>query len=162
MPLHLSNALISGKALEAVRRPLNLVTLASVTGKNASRNKVCDVLAVVESVDPCTVKRDRMPLMRNIRIVDPSTDKIVILSVFTDAVNFLAHVGQVALFRSVTTHDWHGGHLCAYPSHCEGKNWYIPNPVGIEGCDVEGLRIFWVKRWSEGGMDAEARVDLAD
>ena len=120
-----------------ILRPLRLSTLASVTGPNASRNKTIDVLAIVHSVDDHTIKRKDIPLYRDIRITDPSTERIVTLSVFIDPARFVPKVGIVALFRSVTTHEYKGGKLNAYPQHCEGKQWYIPSPVRIEGCENE-------------------------
>ncbi|KAK4696051.1 hypothetical protein P7C71_g1805, partial [Lecanoromycetidae sp. Uapishka_2] len=128
-------AMKAGKPLQPISRPLRLSTLASVTGSNASRNKTIDVLAVIDSVDDHTTKRKDIPLYRDIHIADPSTQKIVTLSVFIDPIGFLPAAGDIALFRSVTTHEYKGGKLNAYPQHCEGKDWYVPDPHCIKGCE---------------------------
>jgi len=130
-------AIKAGKPLQPVSRPLRLSTLASVTGANASRNKTIDILALIDSVDDHTIKRKDVPLYRDIHIADPSTEKIVTLSVFIDPVELLPSVGELVLFRSVTTHEYKGGKLNAYPQHCDGKDWYIPNPYCINGCKDE-------------------------
>ena len=78
--------------------------------------------------------------------MDPSTSKKVQLTVFVDAEEFLPKVGTVALFRSVTTHEWDGGSLKAYPRDCKGKEWYVPWPWGVEGCDVRAMKHWWEAR----------------
>lgn len=130
-------AMKAGKPLQPIYRPLRLSTLASVTGTNASRNKTIDVLALIDSVDDHTNRRKDIPLYRDIHIADPSTERIVTLSVFIDPVDFLPNEGDIALFRSVTTHEYKGGKLNAYPQHCEGKDWFIPDPYCIKICEKE-------------------------
>ena len=133
----------TSKMLLSIKRPLNIRSLAAVTGVNASKNKVYDFFAVVAAVDASVVKPELMPLKRDIRIVDPSTEKRVLVSIFVDPVNFKPSVGTVALFRSLTTNRYDGGMLNAYPQHCGGKQWFIRDPVNAEGCDVLGLRKWW-------------------
>jgi len=87
-----------------------------------------------------------MKLKRDLRIVDPSSDKAVLLSVFDDPLHFTPAVGTVALFRNLRMHEWDGGSLNAYEKYCAGYEWFVPNPVGVEGCDVEALREWWVER----------------
>ena len=101
-------------------------TLASVTGANRSKNEVHDFLAVIIDVDAHTYKPPKMPRKRDLRIMDTSTSKQVVLSVFTDPVNFEPEVGTIAVFRHLTTHNWDGGNLKAYPWLCEGKAWFVP------------------------------------
>lgn len=137
------------KALVPIKRPLNIRSLDSVTGRHASRNKVYDFFAVVYSVDEAVAKPSMMPLKRDIRVVDPSTEKKVTLSVFVDPHNFKPAVGTIALFRSLTTHGWNGGNLNAYPQQCEGKDWFIVDPVAIAGCNLDGLRDWWKKKSAE-------------
>lgn len=130
-------AMKAGKPLQPVSRRLRLSTLASVTGVNASRNRTVDILALIDSIDDHTIKRKDIPLYRDIHIADPSTERIVTLSVFIDPVDFVPRKDEIALFRSVTTHEYKSGKLNAYPQHCEGKDWYIPDPRCIKGCENE-------------------------
>lgn len=134
------------KGLLPIKRPLQLRTLDSLTGLHATRNKVHDVFAVICSVETSVIKPPAMPLKRDIRIMDPSTDKKVLVSVFVDPVHFHPPVGTVALFRSLTTHEWDRGMLNVYPQQCGGKAWFVPDPVGVPGCDVEGLKDWWRRK----------------
>ena len=129
-----------------IKRPLGIRSLDSLTGSHASRNKVHDVFAVICSVDESVIKPAAMPLKRDIRIMDRSTDKKVLVSVFVEPVNFKPAVGTVALFRSLTTNEWDRGMLNVYPQQCAGKHWFVENPIGVEGCDVVGLRDWWEKK----------------
>ena len=36
-----------------------------------------------------------------------------------------------------------------YPNQCEGKQWFLPDPVGVPGCDAEGMRQWWVKKQTD-------------
>lgn len=126
-----------------IKRPLQLRSLESLTGQHATRNKVYDVFAVICSVDSSVIKPATMPLKRDMRIMDRSTDKKVLVSVFVDPVHFQPRVGTVALFRSLTTHEWDRGMLNVYPQQCGGKAWFVPDPVGVPGCDVDGLKEWW-------------------
>ena len=94
------------------------------------------------------------------RIVDPSTSKRVLVSVFVNPINFKPSVGTIALFRSLTTHEWDRGMLNAYPQQCEGKDWFIIDPIGVEGCDVPGLRNWWTLKCAETD-NREQRLDWA-
>ena len=112
--------------LAPIPRALKISTLASVTGANRTKNEVRDFLGLIVHVDTHTFKPPRMPRKRDLRIMDTSTSKQVVLSVFTDPVNFNPKVGTIAVFRNMTTHDWDGGNLKAYPWLCEGKAWFVP------------------------------------
>ena len=136
-----------------VNRPLSLTTLAKLTGPPhvVVRNRVVDVLAVIVEVSPNIITRNHLshldlPPSRNLRIMDPSIPKKVQLTVFVDVDSFTPTVGTVALFRSVTTHEWDGGSLKAYPRDCKGRDWYIPWPWNIEGCDVKAMKNWWDAR----------------
>ena len=136
-----------------ISRPVSLTPLAAITGPphTVLRNRIVDVLAVIAQVSPEVVTRTHLthldlPPSRNLRIVDPSTAKKVQLTVFVDAERFTPEVGTVALFRSVTTHEWDGGSLKAYPRDCRGKEWFLPGPWGVEGCDVRALKHWWEAR----------------
>lgn len=127
---------------ERVPSPLQLSSLASVTGTNATRNKQVNILAMIEYVSNSTVKPTTAPLKRDVRIVDSSTDKKVTLSVFVDPVNFVPKKYDIMLFRNLTTHDFSGGNLNAYPKKCKGKEWCILNPYHAEECDMKSMEEF--------------------
>lgn len=124
---------------------LQLSTLASVTGTNATRNKQVNILAMIEYVSNSTVKPATAPLKRDVRLVDPSTDKKVTLSVFVDPVNFFPKKYDIMLFRNLTTHDFSGGNLNAYPKKCRGKDWFILDPYDIEECDMKSMEMLRAK-----------------
>lgn len=124
---------------------LQLSTLASVTGINATRNRQVNILAMIEYVSSSTVKPTTAPLKRDVRIVDPTTNKKVTLSVFVDPVNFIPKEYDIILFRDLTTHDFSGGNLNAYPKKCRGKEWYILNPYDTEECDMKSMEAFRAK-----------------
>jgi hypothetical protein len=129
-----------------ILQQIKITPLARLTGAYSTRGKVHDVFVVVCSVAATIVKPRLhcMPYKRDLRITDPSTTKQVALSVFVDPANFMPHVGTVALIRNLTTHEWDGGSLNVYKTQCGGREWFLKDPVGIEGCDVEGLRHWWV------------------
>ena len=124
---------------------LQMSTLASITGSKASRNKQVNILAMIEYVSSSTVKPTTAPLKRDVRIVDPSTDKKVTLSVFIDPVNFIPKQYDIILFRDLTTHDFSGGNLNAYPKKCRGKEWYIVDPYEFKECDMKSMEEFRTK-----------------
>ena len=137
-------AMMNNTPLRSFKDPPKPISLASVTGKNKSRNQDVDILAVIESIDASTTKPARLSLKRDIRIVDPSVDEPVTVSVFMDPVNFRSTVGTVALFRHVTTHDWRRGNLNAYPARVKGREWFIPMPscLGFDE-DIRRLQRWW-------------------
>lgn len=146
------------QGLLAIKTPLRICTLDSLTGRNATRNKVHDVFAIVCSVQESVVKPPKnMPRKRDIRIMDPSTDKKVLVSVFVDPDNFKPTVGTVALFRNLTTHEWDSGMLNVYHDKCAGKAWFIKDPVEVEGCDAKILKEWWEKKNSES-QDSNVKV----
>ena len=136
-------ALERGTPLKRIRSPLELYRLASMTGNRKNQNRRGDYFATISWIDNKTIKRFCMPLKRDLRIVDPSTEKQVLLSVFVDPVNFTPAVGTIALFRNLRTHEWDGGSLNAYEKDCKGYDWFVPFPVGVSGCDVEGMTKWW-------------------
>ncbi|KAL6718234.1 hypothetical protein ACLMJK_004322 [Lecanora helva] len=116
------------QTLQPITRPLKLRDLASLTGPNRSRNKVVDVLALIDSVDPHTTKPAALPLKRDARLVDNSTPRIVTLSIFVNPEKCELKAGDVVLFRNLVTHEYKGGALNAYPAYCEGKEWWMRDP----------------------------------
>ncbi|MCJ1405362.1 hypothetical protein MMC11_008589 [Xylographa trunciseda] len=150
-------------ALLPITRPLRLKPLSHLTGPHATRNQVLDVFAAVASVTATLLKCPGMPAgthyKRELRLADPSTPKLVMLSVFVAPHAFIPPVGTVALFRSVTTNPWDGGSLNAFARDCEGRQWFVPAPRDVPGCDVLGLRMWWLERQAEravGRQDVEA------
>lgn len=132
--------------LAPIERPLNLIPLSRLKGYTR-RNVIYDVFVVIYTVDRQVTKRSRLlPAQRDLRVVDPSTEKKVCLSVFVDPEKFKPTVGTIALIRSVTTHEWDGGSIKIWPQRCEGKQWFLPDPVGIPGCDVKRMRDWWRER----------------
>lgn len=152
-PSHVPRPIEKTNALLPIKRPLQLRSLESVTGQHATRNKVHDVFGVICSVDASVIKPATMPLKRDMRIMDRSTDKKVLVSVFVDPVHFQPRVGTVALFRSVTTHEWDRGMLNVYPQQCGGKAWFVPDPVGVPGCDVAGMKDWWRTKMENAAVD---------
>ena len=148
------------KPLLPITRPLKITPLSHLTGPNATRNKVLDVLAVVYSVTPnlvlCPGIRPGKHYKRELRIVDSSTSKKVMLSVFVEPQAFMPAIGTVALFRSVTTNRWDGGSLNAYARDCEGKRWFLPEgeAEGLRGCDLRGLKEWWLRSRVEEGLES--------
>ena len=145
MPISQQDSTQPGVSPERHPSPLQLSTLASVTGTNATRNKQVNILAMIEYVSGSTVKPTTAPLKRDVRIVDPSTDRRVTLSVFVDPVNFVPKKYDIILFRDLTTHDFSGGNLNVYPKKCKGKEWFVPNPYNIEECDMKSMEVFRAK-----------------
>lgn len=128
--------------LRPIERPLNIKPLAAFRGYRR-RSDIYDVFVVIQSVGGSVIKRPSMPAKRDIRIVDSSTDKKVLLSIFTEPEKFIPKVGTIALIRNVSTHEYEGGMLNIYPNQCEGKAWFLPDPVGVKGCDVDAMRVWW-------------------
>ncbi|MCJ1466311.1 hypothetical protein MMC07_004930 [Pseudocyphellaria aurata] len=151
-PRFITRSVEKPKAPLPIQRPLQLRSLESLTGQHATRNKVHDVFAVICSVDATTIKPPTMPLKRDMRIMDPSTDKKVLVSVFVDPEHFKPRVGTVALFRSLTTHEWDRGMLNVYPQQCGGKAWFVPDPVGVPGCDVDAMKDWWRRKTDENSV----------
>ena len=141
--------------LKLITRPLKLTALSGIIGPKATRNRVVDVVGVICEVNPDIARRPKMPDQRDIRIMDTSTTKKVQLTVFVDAINFLPKVGTVALFRSVTTHEWNGGSLKAYPRDCEGRDWFLPGRVDESA--AEELRAWWLQNSAKEEAELEKR-----
>lgn len=140
-------AIMGGEPLKPFRDPPRIMPLASVTGRNKSRNKDVDILAVIVSIDESTTKPARLSMKRDIRVQDPSVDQPIVVGIFTDPLNFRSSVGTIALFRHVTTHDWKQGNLNAYPARVGGRDWFIPNPycLGLRD-DIHHVEEWWQKQ----------------
>ncbi|KAL8996997.1 MAG: hypothetical protein Q9188_006432, partial [Gyalolechia gomerana] len=135
----------SAKALLIRFQSLPTTPLIALTGENKQRNTYHDVLALIVSVSTDVITRPGMPSKRDLRIMDISTIKKVSLSVFASAESFRPEPGTVALFKYLTTHDFDGGSLNAYPKDCDGKEWFIPDPPGFENGEVPQLKDCWAR-----------------
>ncbi|KAL8725878.1 MAG: hypothetical protein Q9166_007075 [cf. Caloplaca sp. 2 TL-2023] len=138
-------AAASARALMIRFQSLPTTPLVTITGSNKRRNTYHDVLALIVSISPDIIKRPGMPPKRDLRIMDISTTKKVLLSVFAKAEDFQPQRGTVALFKRLTTHDFDGGSLNAYPKDCNGSDWFIPDPPGFENGEVAQLKDCWAR-----------------
>ncbi|KAL8851324.1 MAG: hypothetical protein Q9221_003769 [Calogaya cf. arnoldii] len=138
-------AVAAAKALLVRFESLATTPLVAVTGSNKRRNTRHDVLALIVSVSTDAVKRGNMPPKRDLRIMDISTTKKVLLSVFAKAEDFHPRPGTVALFRNLTTHDYDGGSLNAYAKDCTDIEWFNPDPPGFENGEVAQLKDCWAR-----------------
>lgn len=138
-------AIEGGVPLKRVARALNVLGFSEIPRLPHSKrqNHLVDVFAVVHSVSD--VSNCKLGPKRELRLVDATTDKRVLLSVFADPQNFTPDVGTVALFRSVKTHRFDGYSLNAYAKDCAGYDWFIPNPDWI--CEGTVRRLH--ERWSD-------------
>lgn len=128
-----------------VLQALTITPLVNITGVKATRNKVHDVLVIITHVNPRVLTRKGFPDSRELLVMDTSTAKQVHVTVFIDAANFRPEVGTVAVFRSMTTHEWNGGSLKAYAQRCAGMQWYVPEYPG------------W--QWEEEGEELRACLE---
>lgn len=151
-------ALEEGWHLEPTLGLLWVRPLRIVLGRDFYYDSPLDVFAVVQWVDNKIIEEKGQNRKRNIRIVDSSTRKKVLLSVQVDPVNFTPAVGTIALFKRLRYEKSDGGSLSAWPSYCAGYDWFIPNPVNIKGCDVDRLRKWWDKKQVPEGVE---RKELA-
>ena len=131
------------KRILPILRPLRVTPLIDLPRARAFRNKLYDVCAVICSAGENIIQRRGITDKRDFRLMDLSTKRQVQLSVFVDPMHFMPPLGTVALFRSVAFHEWDGGSLKAYYKNCGGRKWFIEDPVGVPGCDVDGLRALW-------------------
>ncbi|KAL8896792.1 MAG: hypothetical protein Q9192_002914, partial [Flavoplaca navasiana] len=151
----------AAKALLVLFESLPTTPLVAVTGSNKRRSTRHDVLALIVSVSPDTVKRANMPSKRDFRIMDISTTKKVLLSVFTKAEDFHPQPGTVALFKHLTTHEYDGGSLNAYVKDCAGSDWFIPDPPGFENGEVAQLKDCWARLQYSEQVALESKVSLS-
>lgn len=128
-------------------------TLASLSKLPARQNSPCTVFAIIDEISP--VKPCPIPphKTREIRLVDPSTTKRVLLSILWQPEGFDPAVGTPVLLRGLKNHRYDGGSLNAYPKSVspftqneDGSDWWIPFPYGWDGCDVDGYLEWWKQR----------------
>ncbi|KAL8996060.1 MAG: hypothetical protein Q9169_004336 [Polycauliona sp. 2 TL-2023] len=151
----------AAKALVVRFESLPTTPLLALTGPNKRRNSRHDVLALIVSISPDTVKGANMPPKRDFRIMDVSTTKKVLLSVFAEAEDFHPEPGTVALFKHLTTHDYDGGSLNAYAKDCSGHDWFIPDPPGFENGEVAQLKDCWARLQYSEQVALESKFSLS-
>ncbi|KAL0941550.1 cyclin-like F-box [Colletotrichum truncatum] len=132
--------------------PLKLTALKSIPNLPYKQNWSVNVLAVVISLSD--VEPSHMPphTQRTARLVDPSTSKQVILTVFLDAEEFCPKIGSVVLLVGVKNHRFDGGCLKKYVSDRpkSGNRWWFEEPRQFEWCDVDGLKAWWEQKQMQG------------
>ncbi|KAL8862393.1 MAG: hypothetical protein Q9178_001402 [Gyalolechia marmorata] len=138
-------ATASAKALLVRFASLPTTPLVAITGPNKRRNTRHDILALIVYIATDTVEGASMPPKRDLRIMDISTTKKVLLSVFAEAEDFHPRPGTVALFKNLTTHDYDGGSLNAYAKDCNSPDWFMPDPQGFENGEVAQLKDCWAR-----------------
>ncbi|KAJ0331236.1 hypothetical protein COL5a_002772 [Colletotrichum fioriniae] len=137
--------------------PLKLTSLRSIPNLPYKQNWSVNVLAVVASLSE--IEPSHMPphhTQRTARLVDPSTSKQVILTVFLDAEAFTPKIGSVVLLVGVKNHRFDGGCLKKYVSDKPnpGSRWWYEEPRQFNWCDVDGLKQWWEQSGSQGvGFD---------
>ncbi|KAL8695700.1 MAG: hypothetical protein Q9224_003227 [Gallowayella concinna] len=135
----------SARALLVRFQSFPTTPLVAIIGPNKRRNTRHDVLALIISISPDIIKRNGMPPKRDFRIMDISTTKKVLLSVFAKDEDFQPEPGTVALFKHLTTHDFDGGSLNAYAKDCSNPDWFVVDPPGFENGEVAQLKDCWAR-----------------
>jgi hypothetical protein len=129
-------------------QPLKLTSLGSLPHLPYKQNWTMNVLAVVVSLSE--VERSHLPpgKQRRARLVDPTSDREVLLTVFLDPERFTPGIGSVVLLLGVKNHTFAGGCLNKYDSdRAKHKGcWWRENPLQLEWCDVAGLKAWWDER----------------
>ncbi|KAK7457702.1 hypothetical protein Landi51_01835 [Colletotrichum acutatum] len=133
--------------------PLKLTSLRSIPNLPYKQNWSVNVLAVVASLSE--IEPSHMPphhTQRTARLVDPSTSKQVILTVFLDAEAFTPKIGSVILLVGVKNHRFDGGCLKKYASDKPkpGSRWWFEEPRQFDWCDVDGLKQWWEQSGLQG------------
>ena len=134
---------------EDLTKPLKLTPLASIPNLPYKQNWTINVLAVIASLSDIEAATLPPFTQRTARLVDTSTRKQVLLTVFLDPETFVPQIGSVVLLLGVKNHRFDGGSLKKYGNEKprKGSTWWIENPTELTWCDVAGLK----KWWSAGG-----------
>ncbi|KAH0556977.1 hypothetical protein GP486_005236, partial [Trichoglossum hirsutum] len=143
----------AGNPLKRIGRPLDIITLKSLAGLAKKQNRICDILAVIETEPSPIIKQYNLPPKRDIKLSDPTTLKRITLSVFVDAEHFTPAIGTICLIRNVRNHRFNGQSLNAYPEDCEGYDWFIPNPDFM----VPKGKTEWLREWWEEKLERKRR-----
>ncbi|KAF9878652.1 hypothetical protein CkaCkLH20_03552 [Colletotrichum karsti] len=137
--------------------PLKLTNLKSIPNLPYKQNWSVNVLAIIASLSELEPSHMPPHKQRTARLVDPSTSKQVILTVFLEAEQFNPKVGSVVLLVGVKNHRFDGGCLKKYVSDRPrpGNRWWFEEPRQFEWCDVDGLKSWWQQKQLQGpGLDA--------
>ena len=150
LPHQQFQATAASSPLKRIMRPLHLLSLAQLSTVPQRQNFLCDVLAVIDWVSPdvVDVRAYLLGPKREIRLVDPTTDKRVLLSVFVDAHQFGPKPGTVAVFRNLRNHRWEGYSLNAFLNDCRGFRWFFPNSTtALLGISSLATRVGELTNW---------------
>ncbi|ROT36380.1 hypothetical protein SODALDRAFT_325727 [Sodiomyces alkalinus F11] len=135
--------------------PLKLTPLASIPHLPYKQNWSINVLAVVVALTDVEPFRFPPYTRRTARLVDPSTPKQVLLTVFLDPGEFCPVLGRPVLLVGVKNHLFDGGSLNKYASDRPPNSsvrWWYPDPSQLAWCEV-GALVSW---WRERGDAVEA------
>lgn len=126
-------------------KPLKLTPLASIPNLPYKQNWTVNVLAVVASLSGIEAATLPPFTQRTARLVDPSTTKQVLLTVFLEPEAFIPEIGSVVLLLGVKNHRFDGGSLKKYGNERpkEGSTWWIEDPWELPWCDVASLKKWW-------------------
>jgi hypothetical protein len=129
--------------------PLRLTTLHAVPRLPYTQNWSCNVLAIVASLGDVVPSNLLPHRQRTARLADPSTAKLVTLTVFLEPEQFVPRVGSAVLLLGVKNHRSDGGSLKKYASDagkegdaCRGR-WWMEDPWDLSWCDVGGIKQWW-------------------
>jgi hypothetical protein len=129
--------------------PLRLTTLHAVPRLPYAQNWSCNVLAIVASLGDVVPSNLLPHRQRTARLADPSTAKLVTLTVFLEPEQFVPRVGSAVLLLGVKNHRSDGGSLKKYASDagkegaaCRGR-WWMEDPWDLSWCDVGGIKQWW-------------------
>lgn len=132
--------------------PLKLTTLHAIPSLPYAQNWMCNVLVIIADLSP--VEASYLPpyKQRTARLADPSTAKLVHLTVFLDPEAFNPAIGAAVLLTGVKNHRFDGGSLKKYASDGRsGTRWWFEDPVDMAWCDVPGIKAWWQQMQSYDG-----------
>ncbi|KAI9836053.1 MAG: hypothetical protein M1819_001664 [Sarea resinae] len=114
-----------------------LYTLHAILTHAQRQNLRLSLLALITSVLPfspgltstSTPHHTKTPGQKRVlRVLDTTSPRPILLSVFVSPSTFEPEPGTVALFRGLRNHRFEGCSLNAYRGDCEGRAWYVPFP----------------------------------
>ncbi|KAK0639065.1 hypothetical protein B0T16DRAFT_422348 [Cercophora newfieldiana] len=133
-------------------QPMKLTDLYSIPRLPYKQNWMVNVLAVVawlSDIEPTYLPPGNQ---RRAGLVDPTTEKEVLLTVLLDPESFTPQVGSVVLLAGVKNHQAEGGSLRKYMSDKPKgkKSWWVENPEqSLEWCQAEAAAL---REWQDGRM----------
>ncbi|KAL2755438.1 hypothetical protein ACRALDRAFT_211328 [Sodiomyces alcalophilus JCM 7366] len=126
--------------------PLKLTPLCSIPHLPYKQNWSINVLAIVVSLSEVEPFRFPPYSCRRARLVDPSTPKQIMLTVFLDPDEFRPTLGTPVLLVGVKNHLFDGGSLNKYASDRppnRSVRWWYPDPSQLPWCEVDALVSWW-------------------